>query len=162
MKPDMCLIDAAPDHLPLVQQGLQTLSKELGDPYRITDDMLREALFGPYPACYAVLAVAPGNELSGIALYSPVVSTTTGGTGAYVSDLWVSRDARGRGLGQKLLARVAEQAHRRWRARFIRLVSYASNKSARAFYTRLGFSEKSDELVLQLADGAILNLRETT
>ena len=90
----------------------------------------------------------------GAALYAPVTSTAAGGTGVYVSDLWVAEAARGRALGPALLRHVAARAQQLWDARFLRLVSYRTNDRARRFYTRLGFVEKHDELVLQLSGDA--------
>ena len=149
--PDPRLLDATPTELPLLQAALEQLSAELGDPHRIDDMTLKSAISEPYPACHGVLALGDEDALMGAALFSPTVSTTTGSSGAYVSDLWVAEFARGQALGQKLLGHVAGRAQELWQARFIRLVSYARNKQARAFYRKLGFAEKPNELVLQLS-----------
>ncbi len=151
---DLRLLNATPDHLGLLQSGLAALSQDLNDPHRISDDALGAALFGPHAACHGVLALDAGDTLIGVALFSPVVSTATGATGAYVSDLWVSDHTRGNGLGQALLRHIAHRAYALWHARFLRLVSYASSARARNFYARLGFLEKNNELVLQLSDDA--------
>lgn len=148
------LLDVTPATLPLLQAALEGLAMDLGDPYRIEPDTLRAALFAPHPACHGVLALGDADALLGAAMYSPVLSTTAGGAGAFVSDLWVAPQARGRAIGRYMLDHVAARAQRLWQARFIRLVNYASNQQAQAFYTRLGFTENAGELVLQLSGPA--------
>ena len=143
-----------PDTVPLLQSALERLSADLGDPHRMAADTLSAALFGPHPACHAVLATEARTTVLGAALFSPVASTSTGAAGVYVSDLWVSEPARGRAIGQDLLAHVAGRARLLWQARFFRLVSYAQNRRALVFYNRLGFVEKSGDLILQLSGDA--------
>jgi len=119
-------------------RALEALSAGMGDIHHATEAVLARACLGPDPACCGFLARA-GAELAGAALASPVFSTTFGAAGAYVSDLWVAEGFRGRGLGRRLLRRVAEHAAERWQARFLKLTVYAENAGARAFYERLGF-----------------------
>lgn len=146
--------DVSPGTQPLLEAALEQLSADLGDEHRIAPEVLSAALFGPYPSCHAVLALDSDERLFGAAMFSPVVSTTTGGAGAYVSDLWVAEEARGQSLGKQLLAQVGRRATDLWQARFLRLASYASNPRAEEFYNRLGFRAKTDEYVLQLAPDA--------
>lgn len=154
--------DVTPGRLPLLQTALERLSAELGDRHRMEPEVLRAALFGEHPSGHAVLALGAGNTLCGAALFSPVVSTSTGAAGAYLSDLWVSETARGQSLGQRLLAEVGKRAQALWQARFIRLVSYASNPRAGTFYDRLGFRVKAGEHVLQLPQDDFGNLVDET
>lgn len=142
--------DVTPENQPLLERALRQLAVDLDDPYKIDSEALHCALFGAHPTCHAALVLGQDETLHGAALYSPVVSTTAGGAGAYISDLWVNKDARGRKLGRKLIAHVALRAKSLWQARFIRLVSYNSNTRAKDFYTSLGFSARPKELVLQL------------
>jgi ribosomal protein S18 acetylase RimI-like enzyme len=58
----------------------------------------------------------------------------------YVTSLAVAPDARGRGVGSALMARVETEACRRGAARLALDVSRA-NAGGRAFYARLGFVE---------------------
>lgn len=153
--------DVTPETLPLLRAALEHLAADLDDPYRADTDRLSAALFGPHPACHAVLALGHRDALLGAALFSPVMSTTTGTTGAYVSDLWVAQAARGQALGPRVLSHVARRAHDLWQAGFIRLVSYESNRRARDFYARLGFSEARDEIVLRITGDAFDQLRNS-
>jgi hypothetical protein len=63
-----------------------------------------------------------------------------GPTTAYVSDLWVERDARRRGLGHELLRQVGSAAAERGVTHVLLDVD-AKNREAIAFYERLGFAE---------------------
>lgn len=146
---ELHLIDVTPATLPRLQTALESLAADLGDPYRADAASLSTALFGPHPSARAVLALDKGDDLLGAAMFSPVVSTSAGGAGAYISDLWVAPQARGQAIGRVLLGHVARRARDLWQARFLRLASYLSNPRAGAFYARLGFAEKTGEAVLQ-------------
>lgn len=140
------------DTLPALDQALRQLSADLGDTHCATPSALSAALFGPVPACYGLLAMdAEGETPLAVALYSPVMSTTLGAPGAYVSDLWVSGQARGQALGPQMLAAVADRAEARWGAQFLKLVNYDDNPRARRFYTRLGFQELPGETAMFLS-----------
>jgi ribosomal protein S18 acetylase RimI-like enzyme len=63
-----------------------------------------------------------------------------GPTTVYVTDMWVERSHRGRGLGRDLLRRVAEQAAERGSTQVVLDVD-SKNAAAITFYLRLGFEE---------------------
>jgi len=150
--------DVTPENLTLLETALAQLAADLGDPYRAGNDTLHAALFASPPVCHGVLALGADQALLGAALFSPVMSTSAGGAGVFVSDLWVARSARGQSVGRELLHQVAGRAHALWDARFMRLVSYGTNPAAGAFYARLGFSEKPDDMVLQIGGTAFEKL----
>lgn len=159
--------------------ALRALSADLGDTHRATDGALASAGFGALPAFRAVLALradtaaadrvggAPvpgaavpgaavaGTAVVGAAVFSPLYSTTRGFAGAYVSDLWVAGEARGSGLGPRLLARVRDEARGLWGAGFIRLAVYGDNAGALAFYERLGFAARTGEIGMILEGAAL-------
>ncbi|TCO72395.1 GNAT family N-acetyltransferase [Rhodovulum euryhalinum] len=146
-RPDM-------DDLERLDRGLRQLSADLGDPYRARADDLRRALTGDRPLAHAVLAEA-GGDLAGVAVFSPIFSTIRGAAGLYVSDLWVARAARGRGLGRRLLAGAAAEAARLWDARFLRLVVYDDNPAALRFYRRLGLAADGKEILMTLDESGL-------
>jgi ribosomal protein S18 acetylase RimI-like enzyme len=83
-----------------------------------------------------------------------------GPTTVYVTDMWVERSHRGRGLGQDLLRRIAAQAAERGSTHVVLDVD-SKNAAAIAFYLRLGFEEGAkimriavDDLTRENADGA--------
>lgn len=137
-----------------VNAALAALSADMGDRHRASDALIETALFGPDVALYALLA-EEGPALHGVAIFSPQVSTYRGAVGAYVSDIWVDAAARGQGLGARLLAGVRDEAARRWGPGFLRLAVYDDNARARAFYDRLGFHPKPDEIWLTLEGAAL-------
>lgn len=137
-----------------VNAALRALSAGMGDTHRATDEMIERACFGPDPALYVILAEAEG-ELLGLAAFSPQVSTYRGAIGVYISDVWVAEGARGRGLGQRLLAAVRDEAARRWGTGYLRLAVYDDNPRAHRLYQRLGFAAKPDEIWLTLEGAAL-------
>ena len=149
-----------PETLRAFDHALRALSNALGDPHRAGVAELQAALFGSHPSAAGLLAQS-GEDVMGAALFSPVMSTSLGVAGAYVSDLWVAEAARGTGLGQSLLGAVARHAGRLWQARFIKLISYDGNSGALGFYDRLGFEAQERETVLTLTGAAFEQLRDT-
>jgi ribosomal protein S18 acetylase RimI-like enzyme len=136
--------------LPALDAGLRALSAETGDTHRASPEALQAGLFGPAACSHALLAEGDAT-LIGLGLFTPLFSTTRGGAGVYLSDLWVAPDARGNGIGAALLAAVARDAHDRWRAGFMRLAVHDDNAAARRLYERLGFGPVAGETGLVLA-----------
>ena len=143
---------------------LRALSEDLNDQHLATIDALRQSGFGKHPAYHAQIAFRTENNTPmGIALYSPLFSTTTGGAGLYLSDLWVAPEQRGTGLGSRLIAAAASDAAERWQACFVKLPVYADNLAAIAFYDRLGFAtSKSSERYRVLKGDALVSLLNNT
>ncbi|GAB4518994.1 MAG: GNAT family N-acetyltransferase [Roseibium sp.] len=142
-----------------LHEALKRLSADLGDHHVASaEDLLRHGFSEP-PAFFALLATRSG-ETVGALLASPVFSTTRGGAGLYVSDLWVAEEARGAGLGTRLLAAALDLAPATWTVTFLKLAVYHDNSDARRFYERLGFVARTDETVLDLQGPALDNLRK--
>lgn len=129
--------------------ALNRLSEDLGDAHAASVADLERFGFGVAPAFQALLAER-GEETLGCAVYSPVFSTIRAAPGLYVSDLWISREARGLGLGRRLLGAAARAAEAAWGARFLKLTVYDDNHPAQAFYDRLGFHRDARETPLTL------------
>lgn len=121
-----------------LNQALRGLSEDLGDAHGASDEDILRSGFGETPIFRAQLAER-GERALGCALYSPVYSTIRAAPGLFVSDLWIAADARGYGLGRRLLAEAATDAAEAWGARFLKLTVYDDNHPAQAFYRRLGF-----------------------
>ncbi len=143
---------------------LRALSEELGDHHLATIDTLRQSGFGENPAFHAQIAFSTENNSAlGIALYSPLFSTTSGGAGLYLSDLWVAPEQRGTGLSSRLIAAAVKDAARRWQASFVKLAVYNDNMAAIAFYDRLGFaaSTSSEHYLVLKGDALVVLLNNT-
>jgi ribosomal protein S18 acetylase RimI-like enzyme len=146
---------AGPDDMLALSEGLARLSADLGDDHRAGEAELAAAL-----SRGVARAQIAGDAPSGLALYSPVFSTVAGGAGLYVSDLWVAEDARGRGLGRRLLAAAAADARRAWGALFLTLAVYEESRAARAFYERLGFAPVTGQTRMMLSEAGFAALEK--
>ena len=129
--------------------ALQELSNDLDDTHRASNKDLELAGFGKSP-CFSALLAESQNDLVGVAMFSPMYSTTRGAPGVFVSDLWVSKSQRGMGVARNLLAEVCESAADKWGAAFLRLNVYQDNQGAIAAYEKLGFDTDLHEAVMTL------------
>ncbi len=113
---------------------------------------VREGGFGANPAFTVVIAELAG-EAAGYALFQPFYNTDLACRGLWLSDIFVVEQARGQGVGRKLLAAVARRAVDTgacslwWGVR-------SANVRARAFYAELG-AHDDDARILEL-DGPAL------
>ena len=88
------------------------LIKELADYERLldkviaTEELLEETLFGENSNVEVLLACEE-NQILGFALYFRTFSTFLGRPGIYLEDLFVREFARGKGIGEALLRRIA-------------------------------------------------------
>ena len=91
------------------------LIKELADYERLldevvaTEELLEETLFGENSNAEVLLAYN-ANQVLGFALYFHTYSTFLGRKGIYLEDLYVREFARGKGIGEALLRRIAKCA----------------------------------------------------
>ncbi|WP_232796446.1 GNAT family N-acetyltransferase [Roseovarius salinarum] len=152
---------AGADDLPAFEAAMRALARDLGDGYAMPAEALARALLGAPPAARGVLARA-GPETLGAAMVSPQVSTKRGAAGAFVSDLWVARSARGYGLGQRLLAEAARRARTLWQAEWLALAVYDGQPAARRFYERLGMRPQNGAVMMQLDRAGFARLTEET
>ena len=123
------------------------------DQVRSTPDQLREALFGPQPGAYALVAEDVGGVV-GFALYFRNFSTWEGVHGIYLEDLYVDPDHRGRGHGRALLVALAEIAVQRGYAR-LEWAVLNWNQPSIDFYRALGAVPMNEWTVYRLAGPAL-------
>jgi GNAT superfamily N-acetyltransferase len=123
------------------------------DQVRSTPEQLRDALFGPQPAAYALVAENAG-EVVGFALYFRSFSTWEGVHGIYLEDLYVAPEHRGSGLGKALLVALAEIAVQRGYAR-LEWAVLDWNQPSIEFYRALGAVPMEDWTVYRLAGPAL-------
>ena len=108
-----------------------------------TEDDLRRWGFGGERHFEAILAFLDG-EAVGLALFHPRFSTWLGRPGMYLEDIYVTETARGRGVGRRLMARLAEIAlERGWGRLDFQVLDW---NPARGFYRRLGMSHLGEWL----------------
>lgn len=144
-----------------LHSALTQLSRDLGDTHVASpDDLLRHGFSQP-PAFFSLIAIRQ-SETVGVLIASPLFSTTRGGAGLYISDLWVAETTRGEGLGKRLLAAALELAPASWSVTFLKLAVYHDNPNAHRFYQRLGFEPREGETVFDLRGAELTNLRNSS
>lgn len=130
---------ATPDDADTIVALIQELAIYENEPLssvKITADDVRRDGFGARPRFEALLAGKDGRA-DGLALFFHNYSTWEGRAGIYLEDLFVRESARGHGLGQALLRRLAEIAVERDCKRLDLWVLHWN--PTRDFYHRLGF-----------------------
>lgn len=118
--------------------------------------ILAQALFGARPAAEVVIAEV-GGEPAGFALFFTSFSTFLGQPGLYLEDLFVRPAFRRRGIGEALLARLAQLAAERGGGRLEWSV-LDWNQPAIDFYRRLGAEPMNDWTVFRLTGPALAQL----
>ena len=119
-------------------------------------DLLRHG-FGPDPQFEAILAFLDG-EPAGAALFHARFSTWLGRPGLYLEDLYVTERARGRGVGRRLMARLAAIAvERGWGRIDFHVLDW---NPARDFYHRLGMAHVDGWLRYGADEAALRRLAE--
>lgn len=108
-------------------------------------DDIRRFGFGEAPAFETLIAEIDG-RFAGCCLYFASFSTWFGRPGVYVQDFFVAEEFRGRGVGERLLRRLAAVTRRRGGC-YIRLAVDTENHRAQAFYTRLGIKHSDTEQI---------------
>lgn len=142
----MRIFPATAADISALHHALTLLSQDLGDTHLASLPALTDAA----PLLRAVLAM-DGAAPQGALLAVPLFSTTRGGLGLFVSDLWVAGDARGQGLGQRLIACALHT----WNPVFVKLSTHRGNARAQAFYARAGFAHQDD--INMILHGAALD-----
>ena len=118
------------------------LIKELADYERLldqviaTEELLEETLFGENSNVEVLLA-CDENQILGFALYFRTFSTFLGRPGIYLEDLFVREFARGRGIGESLLRRIAMSTLEMGGGR-LEWAVLDWNKPAISFYKKMG------------------------
>jgi GNAT superfamily N-acetyltransferase len=141
--------------VPLVLEFIRQLAvyERLEHEVQATTADIAAALFGPRP--YAEVVFACLDEVPvGFALFFQTFSTFVGKPGIYLEDLFVRPQARGRGIGKRLLAWLARTTLERGCARLDWAV-LDWNAPSIAFYRSLG-AIAQDEWTTMRVDGAAL------
>lgn len=130
--------------------------RELAEYEQLAHDLVADEaglamqLFGPTPRAEVLIAEA-GGEPAGFALFFHNFSTFIGKPGLYLEDLFVRPAFRGRGLGKRLMVRLAQIAVERDCGRFEWSV-LDWNTPAIDFYRSLG-AVGMDEWTVQRVSG---------
>jgi ribosomal protein S18 acetylase RimI-like enzyme len=151
---------AEPADADAMHAALCAIGRHLGMEQRIasTPDDLRRFGFGP-AAHFETLIAESDQKFAGMCLFFRSFSTWRGVPGAYVQDLFVAEEFRGRGVGEALIRATARHVRDTGGA-YLRLSVEAGNDSARAFYERIGLQRAETERIHAAYGEAFLALAE--
>jgi GNAT superfamily N-acetyltransferase len=143
------------DEVPLVLEFIRDLARyeHLEHEVSASEAELNEVLFGDRPYAEVVFACSGGNPV-GFALFFHNFSTFRGRPGIYLEDLYVRPEARGRGIGRRLLAHLARTAVERRCAR-LEWAVLDWNEPSIGFYRSLGAVAMDEWTVFRLTDAAL-------
>ena len=155
---DIAVRPAVAEDVPLIHAFICELAdyERLRHEVVATEARLSETLFGDDRRAEVLIATFAG-EPAGFALYFHNYSTFLGRPGLYLEDLYVREQARGRGIGRRLLAQLARIAVERGCERLEWWV-LDWNEPAIRFYKRLGAQPMEDFTVYRTAGEALERL----
>ena len=130
--------------------------ERLSDSVVVTEELLRESLFGARPVAEALLAW-DGENPAGFAVFFHNYSTFLDRPGIYLEDVFVKPEFRGKGIGRALLAYIARLAMERGCQRLEWSV-LNWNETAIQFYKSLGATPKDEWTVYRLGGDALHKL----
>ena len=130
--------------VPVITELIRGLARfeRLEDQVTMTEEKLTRSLFGDRPYAETLIAEDDGKPV-GFALFFHNFSTFLGRPGLYLEDLFVLPEGRGKGVGRKLLERLAQVAVERDCGR-LEWAVLDWNKDAIRFYERLGARPNED------------------
>jgi len=146
------------DDVPLILSFIKDLAiyEKLLHEVVATEELLKETLFGPHTPAEVVIGYLDEIPVS-FALFFHNFSTFLGRPGIYLEDLFVKPEARGKGIGQKMLAYLAHLAKSRNCGRLEWWV-LDWNETAIGFYKRLGAKPMDEWTVYRVTDQALNDL----
>lgn len=121
-----------------------------------TEDILKQTLFSERATAFVVIGYLNNCPVS-FALYFYNFSTFLGRPGIYLEDLYVKPEARGKGIGQKMLAYLAHLAKEKKCGRLEWWV-LDWNETAIGFYKRIGAKAMDEWTVYRVTGEALDNL----
>ena len=144
--------------LPLVLAFIRELAvyERLEHQVVASEAELGTALFGPRPFAEVVSACLDGTPV-GFALFFHNFSTFLGKPGVYLEDLFVRPEARGLGVGKRLLAWLARTTIERGCAR-LEWAVLDWNKPSIGFYASLGAVAQDEWTTFRLSGTALQRL----
>lgn len=156
--PDFHIRTAVEQDVPLILEFIKGLAvyERLADRVVANEESLRQTLFGN-PRFAEVLIAEDNGEPLGFALFFHNYSTFLARPGLYLEDLFVREDARGRGVGKALLARLAQIAVERGCGR-LEWAVLDWNAPAIGFYKNLGAVPQDDWTTFRLTGEALESL----
>ena len=146
---------ATREDVPTILRLIRALAEyeKLLDQVVATETAIDASLFGARPYAEALIAWQD-HQPTGLALFFHSYSTFLGRPGIHLEDLFVLPEARGRGVGRALLARVAQIAVERDCGR-LEWAVLDWNQPAIEFYRHLGARPLDEWIVNRLSGDAL-------
>jgi GNAT superfamily N-acetyltransferase len=144
--------------VPLILSFIKELAEyeKLSHEVVATEAILQETLFGEHPFAEVIIGYWDNKPVS-FALYFHNFSTFLGRPGIYLEDLYVKPEARGKGIGHKILAYLAQLAKERKCGRLEWWV-LDWNETAIKFYKSIGAKPMDEWTVFRMTNEALDNL----
>ncbi|HEX8651711.1 MAG TPA: GNAT family N-acetyltransferase [Pyrinomonadaceae bacterium] len=158
--PNFRIEETKPQDVSLILSFVKELAEyeRLSQSVTVTEDDLREALFGERPVVSTVIGYFEDEPVS-FALFFHNFSTFIGRPGLYLEDLYVRPHMRGRGFGRAMLVYLAQVARER-RCGRMEWAVLNWNEPAIRFYKSLGARPLDDWIVFRLHEDALDKLAE--
>ena len=158
---DFSIRQATEQDVPLIASFIRQLAEyeRLSDEAVMTDEMLRENLFGARRYAEVLLGYE-GDRPVGFALFFHNFSTFLGRPGLYLEDLFVIPEKRGKGYGRALLIELARIARERKCGRFEWSV-LDWNEPAIRFYKNLGAVPMDQWTIFRVEGESLARLANT-
>ncbi len=130
--------------------------EKLLDYLEVTEERLNAALFGETKIAEAIIAF-DGETAIGYAIFFPHFSTFRGQRGFYLEDIFITKTARGRSVGEMMLKYIAKLGKSRGFER-IDFQVLEWNAPAIKFYEKLGAERNDDDRHFKFSDEAFAKL----
>ena len=138
IKTDFEIRQAEEEDVPEILELIKALAEfeNLSEEVVATEELLKITLFGINSPAEVQIAYDKNNTL-GFALYFRSFSTFLGRQGIYLEDLYVRENARGKGVGEALLRRLAQRTREIGGGR-LEWAVLNWNEPAIGFYQKMG------------------------
>jgi ribosomal protein S18 acetylase RimI-like enzyme len=149
---------AAEENIPQIIALMREFAEyeNLLDYCEVTEERLRVALFGETKVADAVVAFEDEKPI-GYAVFYPNFATFRGQRGLYLEDIYITKEFRGRGVGEAIIKYLAKAAKERGFER-IDFQVLEWNTPAIKFYEKLGANRDDEERHFKFTDEAFQNL----
>ena len=149
---------AATENIPQIIALMREFAEyeNLLDSFETTEERLKTALFGDGKVADAILAF-DGERAIAYAIFFPNFATFRGQRGLYLEDIFITKQARGRRLGEMMLKFIAKIAKQRGFER-IDFQVLKWNTPAIEFYEHLGAHRDDEERHFKFTDEAFQKL----
>jgi len=160
IKTDFEIRQAEEEDVPEILELIKALAEfeNLSDEVVATEELLKITLFGKNSPAEVQIAYDK-NKTLGFALYFRTFSTFLGRPGIYLEDLYVRESARGKGVGEALLRRLAQRTREIGGGRLEWSV-LNWNEAAIKFYKKMGASPLDEWTMFRVTGNKLKELAE--